>query len=41
MILGKVLMLDLQLLYLEEEFIAFILVCLIDRMLIYDDFLLT
>lgn len=39
MILGKVLMLDPQLLCLEEEFIAFILVGLTDRMLIYDDFL--
>ena len=41
MILGRVLMLDPQLLRLEEEFIAFILVGLTDRMLIYDDFLLT
>lgn len=38
---GKVLMLDPQLLRLEEEFIAFILVGLTDRMLISDDFLLT
>lgn len=41
MILGKVLMLDPQLLRLEEEFIAFILVGLTDCMLISDDFLLT
>ena len=34
-------MLDPQLLCLEKELIAFILVGLTDRMLIYDDFLLT
>lgn len=38
-IFGKFLMFDPQLLGMEEEFAAFILVGLVDLMLIYEDFL--